>query len=252
MHDQWLSDHGQPARRNHASGFFSYYKVGILALWITLIGGYALYLWRTDVSVVETLTDVSELLHSPWGPLLYLFLFVLRSILFFSAGILSIAGGIIFGSGEQGNWALAFLYVLLGTVSSALASYALARYFGGDLVQRFTNRSEDTRKWTSYMEHLRQNGFMTVLLMRLLLLPFDPINYLAGFVGVGWRSFTLATVLGVLPTAFAFVSFGAAIDMQALAAGSMPRLDIQMVAFAVIILIICLLASRYYARRALR
>lgn len=248
MHDQWLPNHGQSARRDQASGFFSYYKMGMLALWLILIGGYAFYLWLVDVSIVETLTDVSDLLHSPWGPLLYLVLFALRSLFFFSAGILSIAGGIIFGSGDQGNWGEAFFYVLLGTVLSALISYGLARYFGSGLINRFTEGKERRHKLFPYVERLRHNGFMTVLLMRLLLLPFDPINYLAGFVGVGWRAFTLATILGVLPTAFAFVSFGAAIDMSALMAGSMPRFDVQMLAFAVIILVISLLASRYYTR----
>jgi uncharacterized membrane protein YdjX (TVP38/TMEM64 family) len=98
------------------------------------------------------------------------------------------------------------------------------------------------------LARLRRNGFMTVLLMRLLLLPFDPINYLAGFMRVGWPAFTMATILGILPTAFAFVSFGAAIDMQALAAGRMPKIDLQLVFFAIIILVLSLFASRYYQR----
>lgn len=234
------------ARRPRASGLFSSYKVAMLLLWMGLIGAYLYYAWQNDLSVVEALGEIRGLLHSAYGPLLYLLLFVLRSLLFFSAGILSIVGGIIFGSGADGSVTWAFLYVWLGTVLSALVSFGIARFFGSDLADSIIGQERHTRRWTPYVAQLRDNGFVAVLLMRLLLLPFDPINYLAGCMRVDWRAFTLATVLGILPTAFAFVSFGAAIDMQALAAGQMPEFDLQMLLFAGIILVVSLLLSRYY------
>ncbi|MCB0082522.1 MAG: TVP38/TMEM64 family protein [Caldilineaceae bacterium] len=223
-------------------------KTAALLIWLLFIGGYIIYSWRSGLSATEAIVQLGDWLHRSYGPLLYLLLFVLLSLLFFSAGILSVAGGVIFASGADGNLWLAFLYVMAGTLLSALISFGLARYFGATLGE---NRFVQQRRWRDYLERLQRNGFMAVLLMRLLLLPFDPINYLAGFAKVQWRSFALATLLGIIPTAFAFTSFGAAIDLQALAAGQMPTFDWRMLALAIVILIGSLLGSRYYQRRAI-
>lgn len=239
-------------RRVNASGFVSSYrsasKLIMLLLWIALVGGYLFYLWLNDITYIEALTQITELLASPYGPLLYFGLFVLRSLVFFSAGILSIVGGVIFGSGPNGNFLLAFIYVLCGTVLSGVLSFWLAQFFGSGFVAVMLDQGPGAQRWSSYIERLRRNGFWAVLLMRLLLLPFDPINYLAGFTRVDWRAFTMATILGVVPTVFAFTSFGAAIDMQALLAGKMPQLDWQMLALALLILGISFLASRLVLR----
>jgi uncharacterized membrane protein YdjX (TVP38/TMEM64 family) len=124
----------------------------------------------------------------------------------------------------------------------------LARYFGAGFT---TYDVTHERRWTPYLERLRRNGFMAVLIMRLLLLPFDPINYLAGFARVRWPAFAMATLLGIIPTAFAFTSFGAAIDVQALAAGEMPHFDWRMLGLAAVILAAGVLFSRYYQRRSI-
>ena len=234
-----------PARRQRLSGFFSPHKVIALLLWLFLLSGYLYYCWHSGLTVTEAIVQIANLLHSPSGPFLYLLLFLLRSLLFFSAGMLSIAGGVIFAGGAAGNFPLAFVYVMFGTTLSALLSFGLARFFGAE-----SNTSNVTheRRWTPYLARLRSNGFMAVLLMRLLLLPFDPINYLAGFARVGWGAFALATVLGIIPTAFVFVSFGAAIDLQALAAGQLPHFDWQMLGLAAVILAASFLISRYLQR----
>lgn len=225
--------------------FISLQKSIALLIWLLFVGGYGIYSWRSGFSVTEAIIQLGDWLHAPYGPLLYLLLFLLRSLLFFSAGILSIAGGVIFAGGADGSFVLAFTYVMAGTLLSGLLSFGLARFFGADLQEM-----AQEQRWTPYLARLRRNGFMAVLLMRLLLLPFDPINYLAGFARVGWGAFAMATVLGILPTAFAFVSFGAAIDLQGLAAGQLPQFDWRMIALAALILVGSLMISRFYQRRA--
>lgn len=240
-----VTDQKDAVRHTWWSGLLSPHKVVALLLWLLLIGGYLVYGWRSGLTVTTALVQISDWLRSPYGAVIYLLLFLLRSLLFFSAGILSIAGGIIFGGGAAGNLLLAFTYVMIGTNLSALLSFGLARYFGASLSAEVLTHE---RRWTPYLARLRHNGFMAVLLMRLLLLPFDPINYLAGFARVGWSAFALATVLGIIPTAFVFVSFGAAIDLQALAAGQLPRFDWRMLGLAALILAASFLISRYYQR----
>ncbi|MEZ4682145.1 MAG: VTT domain-containing protein [Caldilineaceae bacterium] len=225
---------------------FSLQKGVALAIWVLSVGGYLFYSWYSGLTFLEAIMQLNDWLHSSSGPFLYVGLFLLRSLLFFSAGILSIVGGIIFAGGVNGNLALAILYVLIGTLLSALLSFGLARYFGAQLVGEQIERQP---RWAPYLARLRQNGFMAVLFMRLLLLPFDPINYLAGFARVGWGAFALATLVGIVPTAFAFVSFGAAIDLQALAAGEMPNFDWRMLLLACVILVGSLAISHAYQRR---
>ncbi len=234
-----------PARRPTLSGFLPPHKAIALLLWLLLIGGYLYYCWRSGLTVTQAIVQVSDQLRSPYGGVLYLLLFALRSLLFFSAGVLSIAGGVIFAGGVAGNFLLALSYVMVGTTLSGLISFGLARFFG---TAGNTSNVTQERRWTPYLARLRSNGFMAVLLMRLLLLPFDPINYLAGFARVGWGAFALATVLGIIPTAFVFVSFGAAIDLQALAAGQLPHFDWRMLGLAALILTASFLISRYYQR----
>jgi len=238
------------AQARFRSGIFrimSLQKIVALLIWILFIGGYVFYSWWSGLSPMGALVQLGDWLRGPYGPLLYLLLFVFRSLLFFSAGILSVAGGVLFASGPSGNLWLAFTYVMAGTLLSALISFGLARYFGAALGE---NSFVQERRWFVYLARLRRNGFMAVLLMRLLLIPFDPINYLAGFAKVEWRAFILATFLGIIPTAFAFTTFGAAIDLQALAAGQMPHFDWRMFALAFAILGGSLLISRYYQRRS--
>lgn len=240
------TDQTDTARRPWLSGLFSPQQIVALLLWFLLIGGYLFYSWRNGLTLTAALVQINDWLRSPYGALLYLLLFLLRSLLFFSAGILSIVGGIIFAGGAAGNLPLAFTYVMLGTTLSALLSFGLARYFGAGLSAAALTHE---RRWTPYLVRLRSNGFMAVLLMRLLLLPFDPINYLAGFARVGWGPFALATVLGIIPTAFVFVSFGAAIDLAALAAGQLPTFDWRMLGLAAVILAGSFLISRYVGSR---
>ncbi len=59
---------------------------------------------------------------------------------------------------------------------------------------------------------MRDNSFETVLIMRLLFLPYDLVNYASGILRLRWLPFLLATALGSLPGTVSFVLLGASID----------------------------------------
>ncbi len=50
-----------------------------------------------------------------------------------------------------------------------------------------------------YAARIRDNSFEAVLTVQFVYAPFDLVNYLAGFLRVGWKGFALATFLGSLP-----------------------------------------------------
>lgn len=219
-------------------------KVIALLIWALLLGSYSLYYQRQGLTLESSLQQLLALFATPYGPLLYLASFLIRPLLFFSVGILCIMGGIIFGGGGAGHLFLALGYTVIGVMASALISFGIGRFFGNGLIgQRDTAREHLVQR---YANRLRRNGFLTVLTMRLILLPFDVVNYLAALVAVDWKAFTLATAIGALPSTIAFVTFGAAIDLSQVAAGKMPTLDGKLIVLAIALFGVSVLLSRWY------
>lgn len=224
--------------RSHAQ------KLVALCIWALLLGGYSLYYQRQGLTLESSLQQLLALFATPYGPLLYLASFLIRPLIFFSVGILCIMGGIIFGVGGAAHLLLALGYTMIGLMASALISFGIGRFFGNGLIgQRATAREHLVQR---YANRLRRNGFLTVLTMRLILLPFDVVNYLAALVAVDWKAFTLATAIGALPSTIAFVTFGAAIDLSQVAAGKMPTLDGKLIVLAIALFGVSVLLSRWY------
>ncbi len=227
--------------RNH------HQKIIAVLIWLVLLGSYALYYQLNGLTLELSLRQLLALFDTPYGPLLYLLSFLIRPLLFFSVGILCIMGGIIFGTGSMMHLLLALLYAVTGVICSAMISFGIGRFLGKGIVPQLTGRQTDVVQ--RYAARLRRNGFLTVLTMRLVLLPFDVVNYLAALMVVDWKSFLLATAIGVVPSTFAFISFGAAIDMSQIAAGQMPQIDAKMILLAVLLFGLSLLISRWHSRQ---
>ena len=134
------------------------------------------------------------------GPLIYIAIYTIRPITLFPGSILTAVSGLVWGP-----W-LGLVYTMIGATASANAAFMLSRYFGRDFVER--NEGKSLKKLDT---QLRDNGFITVLLLRLLFFPFDLINFLCGLSSVRQRDFTLGTIVGILPGTFTFVLFGSSI-----------------------------------------
>ncbi|MEZ4620427.1 MAG: VTT domain-containing protein [Caldilineaceae bacterium] len=216
--------------------------VGIL-LWAAVVGGYLYYLRTSHLSGQQALDQVVALLESPWGPVLYIIIYTLSPLIFFSAAALAITGGCVFGAGSVTNLLLAILYTVLGSLGAAQVAYWMGRFLGADLMP--ANEGMIAR----YAERMRHNSFMTVLLMHLLYLPYELVNYLAGILRIPSRTFLLATFLGSLPGLFTFVPFGASLDMKKMMAGEGPHFSWQMLLFSLVMLAVSLLVARYLRKR---
>ncbi len=215
--------------------------------WLLLIGSYFYYYRANNLTTQTAVLEIVDLLSSPWGPLLYILVYALRPLIFFSAAILTIASGAIFGAGSILNLILAILYTMIGSNLSATIAYLVGRFFGAGLVQEAEEGSENFVQ--RYAVRMRENSFETVLIMRFLFLPYDLVNYLAGILRIDWKAFILASVLGSIPGTIAFVSFGASIDVKQLARGETPEFDPWVLLFGAVILVVSLLISRYFKRR---
>jgi len=216
--------------------------VGIL-LWALFIAGYLIYLHMNSLTASQALEQIVSLLETPWGPILYILFYTLSPLVFFSAAILAIAGGCIFGAGSLTNLALALLYTTIGSLGAAQMAYWMGRSLGADLL---ASRQGHILR---YAERMRRNSFMTVLIMHLLFLPYEFVNYLAGIVRVGRLPFLLATFVGSLPGLFTFVPFGASLDVKQMMAGEVPEFSWPMLLFSLIVLVLSLGVARYFRQR---
>lgn len=222
-------------------------KVVAAVFWLLLIGSYGWYYRANSLTTETALSQIVMLLASPWGPLLYMLLYMLRPLLFFSATILTVLSGAIFGAGSLLNLSLAILYTIIASNASATIAYGVGRFFGQGLLQERT--TGDRGFLQRYAERMRQNSFETVLIMRFLFLPYDLVNYLAGILRIRWTAFILATILGSIPGTIAFVSFGAALDIKEIAMGKTPAFNPWVLAFGGVIFVASLLLSRFFKRR---
>ena len=165
-------------------------------LWLALIVGLGL-LFRD-----HTPLELAGLLRNPAGPLLYIGLYALRPLAFFSAAVLSVLAGSVWGP-----W-LGSLYVVVGSNLSSLVAYGLAR--GVALPDGLRDR------WSG---PLRTRPFQTILFMRLIFLPYDLVNYLAGWLRVPLKTFLAASALGALPGTLTFSLAGASLRLEDVLAG---------------------------------
>ncbi|RZO69093.1 MAG: TVP38/TMEM64 family protein [Parvularculaceae bacterium] len=114
------------------------------------------------------------------------------------AGILSITGGFLFGT-FIGLGAV----VVAATIGGTLIFLAARTAFGDFLrkkAQGFIKQME---------QGFNNNAFSYLLLLRLIpIFPFFVVNIAPAFFGVSTRVFFLATLIGIIPGAFAFVSVG--------------------------------------------
>ncbi len=165
---------------------------------------------------------------------LYILIYTLRPFLLFPATLLTVSSGLLFGP------LLGILFTIIGENASANVAFSVARWFGRDWVKQKSEIS--LHKWE---KRLAANGLVTVLILRLLMLPFDPVNYGCGLTAVRHRDYAIGTFVGILPGLIAFVLLGGIGS-----AGAQHRI-LLFVGSVLILLFGILLARRIGRREAL-
>jgi uncharacterized membrane protein YdjX (TVP38/TMEM64 family) len=141
----------------------------------------------------------------PFGPLVYVLLHVLVTLVPVPKNLLAGIAGALFGLGP--GVALSWVASML----SAWVTFELARRLGRDAVSAVTGtRVEQVRRV------LREQGVLAVVIARLTpLVPFTVVNYGAGVSPVSRRDYLVGTAIGVLPGTVAYVAVGASAGRDA-------------------------------------
>jgi uncharacterized membrane protein YdjX (TVP38/TMEM64 family) len=208
------------------------------AVWLAFLLGYGSYAYVNGLTVDQAVQQLIDVLQSPTGPLIYVFLYAVRPRLFFSAAVLTIMGGAVYGP----VWGIVIV-IIAGNISAVVA-FMVGRFFGGGIIKESENADGLVQ---TYARRLRQNSFETVLIMRLIFLPYDLVNYLCGFLRIDLKAFVLATIIGNIPGTVSFVLFGASIDISQ--GISQPDFNPWTFIFSILLVGFSIGVSRYFKRR---
>jgi uncharacterized membrane protein YdjX (TVP38/TMEM64 family) len=214
-------------------------KAIALILWLALLGLYFWYTRQNNLTLADSVSSLADLLtNSFFGPLLYILIYAGRPLLFFPATILTLLGGFLFGP-------IGILYTIVGSNASAMVTFGIGWFLGEDVL----NDEEKSGVIQKYTRRMRENSFETVLIMRLIFLPYDLVNYVSGFLKINWKAFLLATAVGSVPGTVSFVLFGASFGtLDELLAGEVQLNPVTVIA-SVVIIGISLVLSRIIKKR---
>lgn len=231
-------------RKTPDSSFWSRHWQKMIAggIWVLLVGSFIGYGIVAKKSPTDILRYLIGLLQTPYGAILFIVLYTLRPLAFFSATVLTIASGSIFGP----VWGV--VLTIIGSNLSATVAYTLGFFLGKGMLQ--TEEGESGGMMSKYANRLRRNSFETIFIMRLIYLPYDFVNYLAGLLHIRYLSFILATIIGSIPGTISFVLAGASIRIDDVFEENFrPEFSPWTLASAVALFLVSIAISRWMKQR---
>ena len=217
-------------------GSLKWQKVLAGLFWAAAFGGYVFYSQQNDLSPLQALKQLADFIRSSnYGPLIFLVLYTLRPIFLFSAALLTVGAGALFGP----VWGV--IYSIIGSNLGASLAYFIGKFFGDGLLDTEDKESRLGR----YVDRMRTKSFETVFLMRLLFLPYDLVNYLAGILRINFLAFLTATALGSIPGTISFTLFGASSGLDS----GTPKFDWRILAASVAIFLASIAVSKFLQKR---
>ena len=137
-----------------------------------------------------------------WGVLLFILVYILATVLFFPASILTIGAGFIFGL------LLGTAIVSIAATAGAALAFLIARYLARGQIER---RVANDPRFKRIDRAVGERGAKLVFLLRLSpLIPFNFSNYFYGLTAVKFWPYVLASWIGMLPGTLLYVYLGAA------------------------------------------
>ncbi len=132
------------------------------------------------------------------GPLVFMAIYALATILFLPGSLLTLAGGALFGP------AWGTLYNLTAATLGAALAFLIARYLAADWVQ---TRSGGIGK--RLVQGVEAEGWRFVAFTRLMpLFPFNLLNFALGLTRIPFLHYLVATYVCMLPGALAYTWLG--------------------------------------------
>jgi len=178
-----------------------------LVLFAALVAAIVLaYLYRGQLNVAALEAWVNS--AGALGPLLYMAVYVVATVLFLPGAIITLAGGALFGP----VWGT--FYSLTGATAGATLAFLIARYLASEWVHRKAGG------WTRQLiDGVEKEGWRFVAFVRLVpLFPFNLLNYALGLTRIGLLAYVVGSFVFMFPGALAYTYLGYA-GREAVAGG---------------------------------
>ncbi|WP_456416691.1 VTT domain-containing protein [Thiolapillus sp.] len=142
------------------------------------------------------------------GPLLFVLVYAVATVLFLPGAVLTLAGGALFGP------VLGTFYNLAGATLGAGMAFLIARYLASGWVEK-----KAAGRMQQLKEGVEKEGWRFVAFVRLVpLFPFNLLNYALGLTRLRFAHYLIASYIFMLPGAFAYTYLGYA-GREAIAGG---------------------------------
>ena len=179
-------------------------RILLLVLLVTAIGVAVNYRSALNTQALESWVQQ----FGAAGPLVFMAVYAIGTVLFLPGSVLTLAGGALFGP----VWGT--LYNLSGATLGATLAFLIARYLASDWV---ANKASGWMK--QLMDGVEKEGWRFVAFVRLMpLFPFNLLNYALGITRISLPQFIVASYLFMLPGAIAYTYLGYA-GREAIAGG---------------------------------
>lgn len=183
---------------------------------IVLFAAIVLLLLFFTTDLKQGLQDALKFIDSlgPWGPVLFVALYVLACVLLIPGSILTLGAGALFGV-VKGT-----VLVSLGSVLGAVLAFLIGRHFTRNWVEA---KLKAYPRFAAIDQAVSGDGWKIVFLTRLSpLFPFALLNYAFGLTKVSLRDYVTASAIGMLPGTILYVYLGSLAAAGATDTGRSP------------------------------
>ncbi len=135
----------------------------------------------------------------PWGPIAFMVIYNLATVLFLPGSLLTLGGGVLFGV-VNGS-----VYVFCAALLGATIAFLIGRYVARGWV---ANKIAGNQSFKAIDEAIAKEGRKIVFLTRLSpIFPFNLLNYALGLTQVSLKDYVIGS-LGMLPGTIMYVYIG--------------------------------------------
>ena len=181
----------------------------------------------------------------PWGPVIFIGLYIVATVLFVPGSVLTLGAGAVFGV------ALGSVCVSISATLGATAAFLVGRYLARDAIARKIQKHE---KFAAIDRAVADEGWKIVLLTRLSpVFPFTLLNYAFGLTRVKLSHYVLASWLGMIPGTVMYVYLGSLVNIgvghRQRTIGEWVLYGVGLLATVVVTVFVTRLARRALARK---
>lgn len=135
-----------------------------------------------------------------WAVPLFIFTYVLVTVLGLPITIHTLTGGVVFG------FAWGIFWSTIAATLGAVGAFCLTRYLFHDWAIAKLGQHKLLNKWNQALE---RNPFNLVLSLRFApIAPFNIVNFLLALTPIDLKTYTVATLVGVIPGTIAYTWLG--------------------------------------------